>query len=32
VIERADVLARVPAPGYVERERAGGWVLLERQP
>jgi len=26
------VLARVPAPGYVERERAGGWVLLERQP
>jgi uncharacterized membrane protein len=31
VIERADVLARVPAPGYAERERAGGWVLLGRQ-
>ena len=31
VIERADVLARAPASGYVERERAGGWVLLDRQ-
>jgi uncharacterized membrane protein len=30
VIERADVVARVPAPGYAERARAAGWVLLER--
>jgi hypothetical protein len=30
VIERADVVAKTPAPGYTETGRDGGWVLLER--
>jgi len=32
VVERADVLGKTPADGYRESARAGGWVLLERQP
>ncbi len=32
IIELAPVLERKPAPGYEERGRAGGWVLLERRP
>jgi uncharacterized membrane protein len=32
VIERADVVAKKPAPGYTETARGSGWVLLERTP
>jgi uncharacterized membrane protein len=32
VIERVEVLARRPAPGYVEVGRGGSFVLLERAP
>lgn len=32
VLELGEVLAHKPAPGYEERARAGGWVLLERPP
>ena len=30
VIERAEVLAKTPVPGFTETARGGGWVLLER--
>jgi uncharacterized membrane protein len=30
ILERAEVLARRPAPGYTESARDGQWVLLER--
>ena len=30
VVERAEVIARRPAPGYTETARAADWVLLER--
>jgi uncharacterized membrane protein len=30
VVERAEVIARRPAPGYAETARGAGWVLLER--
>ena len=32
IIERAQVVGKKPAPGYEERARAGGWVVLERKP
>ncbi len=31
VIDRADVLEKIPAKGYMESARGGGWVLLERK-
>jgi uncharacterized membrane protein len=32
IVDRAEVLGRRPAPGYEEKARAGGWVVLERAP
>ncbi len=32
ILDRADELAKKPAPGYTEIARDGGWVLLDRSP